>query len=272
MIDWPPEDLDMGTKSLILFAVLFVGLVSACGGEFSGPTETRDHDFRIGDSPRVVVSGDNGRVTVNSGQDHTLSVKATLRKPDDIEYEVTQIGDVISITAKMDDGGIFDFGESPGADIEITTPSNTAVELRTSNGSIEVHGMQQSGSVRTSNGKIVLDAVSGHFEIVTSNGGVTITQAIGSFDVETSNGRIQFDGEMVSGGSNKMVTSNGSVDITLQGTPSVKLDGSTSNGTIITEHSILTSSPRDNHHLVGTIGVGEAALFVRTSNGSVVIR
>jgi len=150
--------------------------------------------------------------------------------------------------------------------------SNTAVELRTSNGNVEVYGMQQSGKVRTSNGKIVLDQVSGDFNIVTSNGGVTIAGAIGSFDVETSNGRIKFDGELASGSSNKMTTSNGSVEIKLQGTPSVKLNASTSNGSIDTEYPILTSSPGDKHRLVGTIGAGEAVLLVRTSNGSVVIR
>ena len=196
----------------------------------------------------------------------------TLRKPDDIEYTVTQQGDVIIVVAKTDDGGIFDFGDSPNAEIEITAPSNTRFELKTSNGGIDVYGIHQSGTMRTSNGKVVLDNVSGDFDIVTSNGGIIITRAIGSFIVETNNGGIEFDGELVPGGDNKMTTSNGSVDITLQGTPSVKLDGSTSNGSIDTGHPILTSSPGDRHHLVGAIGRGEAALLVRTSNGSVTIR
>ena len=126
--------------------------------------------------------------------------------------------------------------------------------------------------MRTSNGKIVLDKISGDFNIVTSNGGVAITQASGSFNVETKNGRIKFEGKLASGGSNKMTTSNGSVEIKLQGTPSVKLDASTSNGSINTEYPILTSSPGDKHHLVGIIGAGEAELLVRTSNGSVAIR
>ena len=92
-----------------------------------------------------------------------------------------------------------------------------------------------------------------------------------SFDVETSNSGIAFDGELIKGSSNKMATSNGSIDISLQGAPSVMLDGFTSNGSIETEYSILIPSPGDEHHLVGTIGAGEAELIVRTSNGSVAI-
>ena len=92
-----------------------------------------------------------------------------------------------------------------------------------------------------------------------------------SFDVEASNSGIAFDGELIKGSSNKMATSNGSIDISLQGAPSVMLDGSTSNGSVETEYSILISSPGDEHHLVGTIGAGGAELVVRTSNGSVAI-
>ena len=257
---------------LWMLGVLLVFLTAACSTGFTGPTETRDDSFFVGASPRVVVSGGNGRVIVNPGTDGTVRVQATLRKPDDVEYETGQEGDTISVEAKEKSRGIFNFGESPGADIEITAPSNTRVELRTSNGRVEVYGMHQSGTVRTSNGKIVMEDVMGDFDISTSNGAVTITLASGTFDVETSNGRIEFDGELAPGGNNRMTTSNGSVEIKLQGTPSVKLDASSGNGSVTTRLPILTTSPGDERHLVGTIGDGDAELFVSTSNGSVTIQ
>ena len=219
-----------------------------------------------------MVSGDNGRIIVNPGTAGTVRVLATLRKPDDLEYETIQDGDTISVVAKGESLGIFNFGQSPGADIEITAPSNTRVELRTSNGRVEVYGMQQSGTVRTSNGKIVMQDVTGDYDLSTSNGGVTIARASGTFAVETSNGRIEFDGQLAPGGDNRMATSNGSIAITLLGTPSVNLDASTSNGSVTTKLPFLTTSTGDEDHLVGTIGTGESDLFVRTSNGSVTIQ
>jgi len=119
-----------------------------------------------------------------------VHVKATLHKPNDIEYEVTQIGDAINVTVKIDDRGIFNFGSSPRADIEITAPSNSGVELRTKNGSVEVYGIQQSGDVHTANRHVVSNQVFGSFNVATTNGRVTIDQAVGSFNVETSNGRV----------------------------------------------------------------------------------
>ena len=64
----------------------------------------------------------------------------------------------------------------------------------------------------------------------------------------------------------------GSVEIKLHGTPSVNLDASTGNGSVTIGLPILTTSPGDEHHQVGTIGAGDAELFVRTSNGSVMIQ
>ena len=260
-------------SGLWMLGVLLIFPIAACSDGFTGPTEVRDDSFAVGQLPTVVVSGGNGRIIVRSGTDGTVVVHATLRKPDDLEYEAAQEGDTISVEAKeRKDFGIFNFGNSPGADIEITAPSNTRMELRTSNGSVEVYGMHQSGTVRTSNGKIVMEDVTGDFDISTSNGRVTITLASGSFDVETVNGRIEFDGEIAPGGGNRLTTVNGSVRIKLQGTPSVRLDASTRNGSITTGLPILTTSSGDERHLVGTIGAGDSELFVRTINGSVAIQ
>lgn len=256
---------------LSILGLLLVSLAVACGTSIVAPTEARDDSFAVGESPRIVVSNSNGRITVNPGTDDAIRVQATLKRPDDLKYEATQSGDTIVVELEVQRRGFF-FGQGPGADIEITAPSNTLVELRTSNGTVELYGMHRSGTLRTSNGKIVMEDVSGDFDVHTSNGSVTIAQATGTFDVETSNGRIVFNGEMVSGGNNRMKTSNGSVEVTLQGTPSVELDASTSNGSIITRLPILTTFSGDEHHIVGTIGTGDADLFVRTANGSVTVR
>ena len=262
----------MKSSHWMLDVLLFLIITAACSAGMFVPTEARDDSFTVGESPRVVVRGDNGRIIVRPGIDGTVRVQATLRKPDDLEYEITQEGDTLSVKAKEKSRGIFNFGESPGADIEITAPSNTKVELRTSNGRVEVYGMHQSGTVRTTKGSIVMDDVTGKFNVSTTNGSVAIALARGTFDVETVNGRIEFDGEIAPGGDNRMTTVNGSVEIKLQGTPSVKLDASTRNGSVTTRLPILTTSPGDKRHLVGTIGAGDAELFVRTSNGSVTIQ
>ncbi len=262
----------MKSNFWLLNVLLFLITTAACSADLTGATEVRDDSFTVGESPRILVNSSNGYIIVNPGVDGAVRVQTTISKPDGLEYIATQEGNTIRVEADERDSGIFHFGESPGADIEITAPSNTRVELRTINGSVEVYGMHQSGTVRTTNGSILMDDVTGKFNVSTTSGTVAIRQASGTFDVETVNGRIDFAGEISPGGNNRMTTSNGSVEIKLQGTPSVKLDASSGNGSVTTMLPILTTSLGDKRHVVGTIGNGDAELFVKTSNGSIMIQ
>ena len=257
-------------SALVMLIAPLVFVAMACA-DLTATIETRDDSFAVGESPTVVVTGDNGRIIVNPGTDGTVRVEATLRRPEDLEYETTREGQTISVVAREKDHGLFDFGVSSGADIEITAPSDTRVELQTSNGEVEVYGMHRSGAVRTSNGEITVEDVAGKFDISTTNGSVTIGLASGTFDVGTVNGRIKFDGELAPGGDNRMTTVNGSVQIKLHGTPSVELDAASVNGSVTSGFPILVTSSGDKGRLVGTIGAGEAELLVEAVNGSVTI-
>ncbi len=256
------------TAALVLTAGCddVLDVVGGCDDE---TIEIRDNSFTVGDSPRVVARTSNGAITVNVGSDNEVRVEATLRVPDKIEYSVKQEGDTITIEARAKDGG--SWKGCMMAEIVVTAPANTDVDLRTSNGAVELTGIEGTGSIETSNGRIELIDVKGEFDGRTSNGQVRVRDAVGEFDMETSNGAISFSGELTAGGRNRMKTSNGKVDVELLGTPSVSLEASTSNGEITTDLPLMVSSVSKSR-LVGTIGDGEADLDVSTSNGDVSIK
>ena len=251
-------------------------LLTAAGCSSAAPTETRDDNFTVGDSVMLVVESFNGYIEINAGTDNEVRVEATLRNAPKVTYELSQDGDTITVSAQRTGKRVI--GRSPGADITITAPARTDVELDTSNGRIELHGIEGSGYLRTSNGEIVLrnpgidiDNMEGTAVFDTSNSSVDLQNVSGTIDVETSNGGISFSGEMTAGGSNRLKTSNGSVEVELRGTPSVSIDASTSNGKVKSDIPIL-ATVTEKEHLVGIIGEGEADLRIRTSNGSVTIR
>jgi len=265
--------------------VLAAGLLLA--GCTLGPTETRDDRFAVAGPVRLVVDSENGRIEVEAGPVNEVHVLATLRWADRLEYEVRQEGDTITVTSRKKRRVLFGFG--PGTDLLITVPADTVVDLDTSNGRIELTGINGSGSLDTSNGKIVMENVVGDFvgdtsngsiaidgmegtaRLSTSNGGVTVQDVIGEFDIESSNGRITFSGEFLPGGRNRLETSNGRVEVKLQGVPSVTLDASTRRGDVNSELPILVTVMKEKE-LTGTIGDGEADLRIRTSNGDITIR
>jgi Putative adhesin len=233
--------------------ILFVA-TAACTPAFASQTETRDDTFSVGATPKIVVSNDNGQIDVVTGNEGTVNVRATIRRPDDVEYSVVQEGDTVRVEAQVSSGWGWVFGtDAPGVDITVTLPADTNVDLRTSNGGIEVVDIQNSGKLWTANGRISLENVKGEFE------------------VNAMNGAIDFRGEMTAGGTNQLTTINGSVEVTLLGEPSVKLDAATSNGAIICKLPIAATESGANR-LVGVVGGGDAGLVIKTLNGSIKVQ
>jgi DUF4097 and DUF4098 domain-containing protein YvlB len=208
-----------------------------------GPTENRDDMFKVGGSPTLEVDSFNGHIIVKTSSGSEIRVEAELRKADRIDYQVTQNGDTVKVEAKKKGTVI---GTGPTANIDVTVPPSTVLDLETSNGKIEISGIEESGTLRTSNGKIHLTDVKGDFQARTSNGDINVDGLEGSARLDTSNGSIDFKGTLLSGGDNEMTTSNGRVTVVLEGEPSVHLDASTSNGTVTSERAILATETGKN--------------------------
>jgi DUF4097 and DUF4098 domain-containing protein YvlB len=273
--------------SLIATTAAVVILLLATTGCSTGPTETRENSFSVAGSSRILVNSVNGNIEVNAGLGNEVLVQATLRDAPRVKYELSQVGNTVTVDVQTSKRW-WVFG-SAGVDVIITVPPKTDVELNTSNGFIELHGLEGSGSLKSSNGRIVLDNIRGNFDgrtsngrievnavegsvvLKTSNGGIDVRGVQGEFDIESSNGSVFYSGNMTAGGSNRLVTSNGSVVVELQGKPSVVLDAETSNGGVTSELPVLATVTR-KERLVGKIGEGEADLYIRTSNGDITIR
>ena len=276
---------------LIVTLVFLVGVMalasSACTTQSAVSTET--DNFTVGDSLTLRVTTLGGQIEVNAGSDNVVRVRAELRDIRRINYQAIQSGNEVIITAEKTGKWWFPAGNTQ-ADIYVTVPADTALRLDTSNGDIEVQGTIRGGILDTSNGDILLQQVQGDFEATTSNGAVdiegiqgnarvktsnsrvTLREATGSFNVKTSNGAVSFSGEMTAGGSNRLVTSNGSIEVELTGTLSLNIDASTSNGEVIHDDVAILATKTDTDHIIGTIGAGEAELYIETSNGDVTIK
>lgn len=273
--------------SLVGATVAIVLLLSATTGCTLGPTEIREDSFSVAGFSRVMVNSVNGDIEVHAGLGNEVLVRATLKDAPRVKYELSQVGNTVTVDVQTTKRWWF-FG-SGGVDVIITAPPKSDVELETSNGFIELHGLEGLGSLKSSNGRIVLDNIKGNFDGTTSNGRIEVNGVEGSvvlktsngkidvrgvqgeFDIESSNGSVFYSGNMTVGGSNRLVTSNGGVVVELQGKPSVVLDAETSNGEVTSELPILATVTR-KERLVGRIGDGEADLYIRTSNGDITIR
>ena len=273
--------------ALTLLAALLALACTGCATQSAVSTET--DNFTVGESVTLKVDTLGGRIEVSAGADSVVMVRAELRDIRRIDYEAIQSGDEIIVTAEKTGSWWFPAGNT-AADIYVTVPAGTDLRLDTSNGDILVQGTTRGGILGTSNGAIHLEQVQGTFEASTSNGAieidtidgsasaktsngrVTVREARGEFNLRTSNGAVTFSGELTPGGGNRLVTSNGRIEVELTGTPSVNIDASTSNGQIEHPDVAILATETDSDRLVGTIGAGQADLYIETSNGAVVIK
>ena len=258
-----------------------------------GKTSMRDDTFAVGDNPRLVVRGFNGRIRVRAGEPGSIRVRARLKKPRGIKYRAVQEGDLVTVEAKdqQSEGFLHGFSrQSSGANIEVVVPVATSVDLATSNGPVELHGTEGGGTVQSKNGPIRVEnfkgdlnattknapitvkTFSGSAELYSLNSRVSIEDAYGRFDARTTNGTIKFQGSIESKSSNKLETTNGNIRVALDDDPSLKLTAATVNGRVRCEVPGFVASVEKRQQLKGTVGEGEAELIAKTVNGSIVIQ
>ena len=177
---------------------------------------------------------------------------------------VVEIPDARGVTAVTSNGPI----DIIGLDGEAT--------LRTSNGSITVN--QHNGVVRasTSNSPIIVSGAVGLVDVTTSNGSVKVSEATGDVKVTTSNASITVTQSPGNSGMLQLRSSNGSVKVVLAESIRGQLAISTSNARITVADLPHVANGARVERLSGTRAVvhfddADVNHVISTSNASVTI-
>jgi hypothetical protein len=241
--------------------------------------EQRHDSFATGDSPAITVECDRGSITIRVGPASTVDVRADLRRPEHIDYRVHSDASGVRVTAKVERGkSIFGSlvswpGDGPRSDILVTVPATAVVQLRASNATVDVTGVQRSVTARSSNGHVNVTSCGGSIELSTSNGAVELTGCSGRLQVRSTNGRIL--GRSLEG-TFELETTNGGIDVELQLAHGSRNSARSTNGTVRLklagddiEVTGSTTNGRRNIHVPSAGRSPAARVDVRTTNGSV---
>lgn len=303
--------------------VVMLAPLAGCEGARVRATETFSLSADWNAYQRVVVRTRNGRVHLERGASGSrIGIEGEKSARGATRGEATQNLTQLRVSAHHAEGDASTFvinldypetlrDKSIGASINITIPEACAADVVTSNGRVEAADMT-AVNARTSNGSVTLERIAGDADIVTSNGRINAVQIGGRLDARTSNGgvhaeSIKGDCALVSSngsvtaldvdGDIELTTSNGS--IRLKASPDVdgRVKLNTSNGKIVAElppdlHGTLslhTSNGRVHTELDDAVtlsrarwtkwsfdadlnGGGDGVIYARTSNGSISLR
>jgi DUF4097 and DUF4098 domain-containing protein YvlB len=258
-----------------------------------------EHHFTesIGQAPHVVIETFNGRISVIAGGDGAVDARVTSRGSGtsqaaaeadlrNVAVAFEQDGVNVTITARRTDRPVV-LGNS-GADVEVTVPAGSSLELFTSNGRIEAANVSGSIKAITSNGAITtrggrelsldttnapisVNNASGRIEVRTSNGPLDIVAAReAEVTAQTSNATLTFSGDLEAG-EHEFQTNNGDLTLTLPGDQVFSIEGSTSNGSVRTDFDPEDLTISDTT-ISGRTGFGRtAAIRATTSNGDLAV-
>ncbi|HEU5199899.1 MAG TPA: hypothetical protein VFU32_09690, partial [Ktedonobacterales bacterium] len=139
---------------IVMVAVILGGLAVASLALTKTITETKT--FAVGDQPTLVLSDGNGSVQVERGPAHQITIVAHKHVPsyqDDelqVQYRQDSTGNTVTVNADENGFSLGLFGFNIWANFDVTVPSQANVNIKTGNGSVDVHDI--SGQIALSSG------------------------------------------------------------------------------------------------------------------------
>jgi DUF4097 and DUF4098 domain-containing protein YvlB len=197
--------------------------------------------------------------------DATIKVKAS--KQDlaedflkEVKILIERSGDRLHIEADHPKtgkgGGFFDwiFGKRVQLQIsyKIRVPEKTDLDLKITNGNIDVTNVEGQARLRSTNGSVEANRIRGGVDGYTVNGNVHVQLA-----------------QVTGNRSMKLKTTNGSLQLRLPSDIQVDLEASTVNGSISTEFPVTATGRLTSRSLRGSLNGGGPLIDLHTVNGSI---
>jgi DUF4097 and DUF4098 domain-containing protein YvlB len=274
-------------------------LPAACGIADWGDSRRFKEEFRqtyqFEPGGRLVVEGFNGGVEIRGWDRPSLEVecvKYAAREEDlgRIRMDVAVNGGLATVRALRSEDLLRP--GSVGVDYRIMAPARAVLDrVVTTNGAIRTEGFQGAVRASTANGPIHVGRHKGSMELKTSNGPVTVTEGEGTLQVETSNAPVK--AEIRGGGEERVArlrttngpvelriegklmgdvdvrTSNGPITVRLAEGSGFRLRARTTNGRVTSDFAVEPGTRERRTRMEGTVGAGGPVVELNTSNGAV---
>lgn len=259
--------------------------------------DTFHRTVSAGASPDLYVSTGSGNIHIVPSSGDTIEITGHVHAGwsafGDVRSRVQRIVDNPPITQS---GNSVRIGETSdrslfnnlSIDYEIKAPANTALNLHSGSGDVQVDDLGRflaassgSGNVRAHqvHGPAQLDSGSGDIELEetaagdvrarTGSGDIRVHGLNGAFNAQTGSGDIEADGHLA--GASRISTGSGDVRLHLTPDSRFNLEASSGSGSMRVHMQGLTDTDSSRHHLTMAINGGGDPLQIRTGSGDIEI-
>jgi len=212
----------------VLACALVIGALAGLAIHFANFREaqtTMTRTLAVAGTPRIVVDGQAGDVTVIAGPAGKVTVEATRRAraesaeiashaAQNIRVDIQQSGTTVTVRARG--GGDTGVGRSSAVDLTITAPAHATLDLHADTGDVSVSDVAGMVSITMGAGDARL-------------AGVTLA---GASSVDVGTGNVMLGGRLATGAALHVSVDTGEVDVTLPLVAAVTIDAATALGEV----------------------------------------
>jgi DUF4097 and DUF4098 domain-containing protein YvlB len=253
-------------SSLLAALACLAGLPGALACHVDLRAEARDQwtrSYPLSAGGALEIRNTNGRIQVDATDGTTIEVVAdrVVNAMDEADAKralerLTIDEDVtpsrVRLSSTRPTGG--QLHVSTRVDYTVRVPKWAAVTLVSTNGDLQISGLE------------------GTLDVRTTNGDVSGRSLLGGTTVETTNGAVELDLAQVPERGVSCETTNGSVTIALPRDAKAHLAARVSNGNISVRGLDVAASEQSRRALEGAIGGGGPLIRTQTTNGSIELR
>jgi len=207
-----------------------------------------DRSFDVETGALLEVDLSDGDLEIRSGATGSASVKVYVQARDGewgrevferMEFDVGKDGDGIAVRAR--DAQVRDYEwrdhRGVGVKVEITIPEDFEIDVRTSDGDVDIGRINGPVEVRTSDGDVVLGTVRGPAILIETSDGDVIAESLEaeSISLQTNDGDVEVG---VRGTTTRISTGDGDISLRLLAPGEVSLRTGDGDITVYTDRSL----------------------------------
>jgi hypothetical protein len=219
----------------------------------------------------VVASYVPGKIAVKADVDGKVDVDLDLRRAEDMDWNVSQQGDLITISFRNTSRTYWSWAshpeDGPRADISLSVPRGCDLDLENRLDKVSVTGVQGVMVVNSAVASIDVTNCGGNLKVRTKTGSISLDNVDGTVFAETATGQVKFSGAL-SAGENWFRTSIGSIEISLKGEPDLTLDVHSGIGQVTCTLPLVETRSQERR-LYGRLGAGTGRLRAETGTGNI---
>lgn len=243
-------------------------------------TEPEQQTFNVTPRPKLIVKVSTpGSVTITSGSDGQVSVRADIVERGSIDYRAAQEGNMISVSSRTRTWdpliwGSYVFSGGPRSNISIVAPKDADLRVETVTDPISIDKINGNIFCETKTGNLKLSDCAGTITAHTHTGNIDLQNVNGLVEVRDTIGAVNFTGSLAAG-SNSIRTTTGDIDVALKGPQDLSIEANTVVGHIISRLDLMESKyDRGQYigqHISGKTGSGRGRLELEATTGSISI-